>query len=47
MTLSQQFRLQLEAVQSALETCEAILQPVPTKEEETQAWLEEYSAWAD
>lgn len=47
MSLSQQFRAQLESVESALATCEAILNPASTKEQEVQDWLEEYSAWAD
>ena len=47
MSLSKQFRAQLESIGEALEVCNAILEPAPSKEEQEQEWLEEYSAWAD
>lgn len=45
--LSQQFRRQLEEATASLERAQALLTPAPSKEEQQQEWLNNWSRWTD
>jgi hypothetical protein len=46
MSLSSQFRADLDSVATALAACDSILNR-KTEEQETAEWLENFSRWAD
>ena len=45
--LSEQFRRQLEEATASLERAQALLTPAPSKEEQQQEWLTNWSRWTD